>query len=1711
MNAKEYLSKLDAEARWEALRSYYRSSSKGKASMAALANRCGSSWFDSRANDTPEHFIAYTWHRMTNLRGFGKKKLRLLMEILVSNVDIEAFHEGSYVADEPQEPLTLEIDGWDSFPLALSFCSARTRALFETVSLKTPKDLIEWYAESGERGVLAQGNAGRKTLIEIQQIHGGWTNCDLSKLQALLPIDEQLRFTLHGTILGHYSRLSEDYQAVLSLRLVEAHTLEECGSTLKKTRERVRQIEKLLLSNLELALDYFSEERELLFNEWQATGQVPCPNSLPEDHQKIYKGAIRNYFERSDEGKETIAQNEQEVESTIQEIREQWDYYTSGLELGPFLSGKGQAALKEQVLEAGHKKGHFSYDVSTDRVTATKALLKHAALACLKNLDQSEWIGSDWLLKLKESPRFREVDLTHLSHLYRSWKSDPQFQAYTVDFSAFSAEHAVEQCEEEFEAKEKPDVETEPTAEESPQTATEDSAYDRIKVIRDIVLSSTNTTPESPLDSPNRRESAKDNEARKFDLLIRSAIEEAQALSSEDALLGFLNISDDDQQEILDLFRKEVNKQKPAFLIRRYPALASYALTLAAAVGLQQSEIGSGSFYLAWESSIGWRPAPSSRKQIAESYMAALKHLDLRIGSIFPDQSLDRRGGCYLFHAAVLPHFIHPLEAALKSVQRELPLPDPDEPHQIEEFAQLLANRVERGQRRLIAVLESPVGSLLVRRLVLWHMTGDSELFPPFILKMLEEQKSTEQQTIIKRPYVIFDPLEGSLSLELPAQSAKITCPNSKWLVNGHAFRADTAREPIRLSEITSAENTELTVQIEGLLRRTKNGSSELRKQNYTFQTGITEKQPFRIFREADGREVQFQTRHGVIELGIGTKYIALLADYVEIESDHESDECELGQTIEFEINLYSPALAINDGETEWIIKPKITPGIYVHRKDAQCFMAKDLNADQDVTINYGSDFGLTVALPSGIESATISFESMTAEAPCHREVVINESDDRYLTLKDLSASFSNWLKGLAPAIHQVKLLLSPYGRKPIRKTAWFWKGLSYVNQHGDMYLKEYPENTEVSGYEDTDGQLKYTTNSRQPTELSSKQSDVHHGFRLKIPKPGVDVVLSNNEGEVLETNPTQAIDILPNDTRIITFSHGGLAPIELRSGENLIGIVNTDRKSITKSLGALVARLGKTGAISAQSVHPLIEDTPQSVIHWRTPKVIKHCQAVENEDGEYHWELVGLSSLGLKRVRARLYDLAEFTDSQTAFNTVEIELPEHVEHTTETTLGNGIIVEVSLDFNDNYRFVFHYDRHRFLGQMHVVELDCLIVGESGWQQLACNEGHGRLSKLRLLFKGHKPATTEVANLLHLVFWNDLNTIGFGHDLNLNISDTSKLEQWLARARWLVNFRYPTIVWEKYNFRLKAFYRAVTRLSIDNTSEACWWQHAIAGLEEHAARKPQNATIAPCLLFGAAYAGLYPKLRDSVEPMPEANGLISRCFAEASRAVVAKNGALKYVRSAFEDKRVDIEFFSHFSTWQNLLLMNDAPLQGFSFQEWSSNLSAKVRQASFDDIKDNFTLLESDHFLECIRKLSQRSKAVDSIRSQESSHWLSRYISQLNLIADRAYGLLSQITGEPHAEFWECFESSELLLFEEGLRGLVANLIKVSCVLASIYASVNKGILTAENAQQFIAKEFGSEPNHSETLRFLIIGTSPELIAYFFLFFTYTLEPSPHR
>lgn len=127
------------DKRWQVLRDFYAGHTYKTTPISELARTTGLRWFESRSGDTPEQFIQYAWHELIRLRGFGEKKIELLVKILAAHVVVgQTLH--ALPSNHPkEEPPPLEIPRWNSFPLELSFCTARTKALFEKVLLKTPQ------------------------------------------------------------------------------------------------------------------------------------------------------------------------------------------------------------------------------------------------------------------------------------------------------------------------------------------------------------------------------------------------------------------------------------------------------------------------------------------------------------------------------------------------------------------------------------------------------------------------------------------------------------------------------------------------------------------------------------------------------------------------------------------------------------------------------------------------------------------------------------------------------------------------------------------------------------------------------------------------------------------------------------------------------------------------------------------------------------------------------------------------------------------------------------------------------------------------------------------------------------------------------------------------------------------------------------------------------------------------------------------------------------------------------------------------------------------------------------------------------------------------------------------------------------------------------------------------------------------------------------
>lgn len=117
--------------------------------------------------------------------------------------------------------------------------------------------------------------------------------------------------------------------------------------------------------------------------------------------------------------------------------------------------------------------------------------------------------------------------------------------------------------------------------------------------------------------------------------------------SAEDTILGFIDINEAAQQQILEALRNADRLGTIGGMLKRYPCLTTYGLAVAAPIGMKDDNVFGGGFYTAWEASFGY----ISDQQIRELLGLAFNRLDsigVKTGTITPDMPIHHKGGCYL-------------------------------------------------------------------------------------------------------------------------------------------------------------------------------------------------------------------------------------------------------------------------------------------------------------------------------------------------------------------------------------------------------------------------------------------------------------------------------------------------------------------------------------------------------------------------------------------------------------------------------------------------------------------------------------------------------------------------------------------------------------------------------------------------------------------------------------------------------------------------------------------------------------------------------------------------------------------------------------------------------------------------------------------------------------------------------------------------------
>ena len=1196
-----------------------------------------------------------------------------------------------------------------------------------------------------------------------------------------------------------------------------------------------------------------------------------------------------------------------------------------------------------------------------------------------------------------------------------------------------------------------------------------------------------------------------------FDQLIRDKIEQSLRESPDDTLLGFLDVNEVVQKELLDAVRECIAQNGMELTLRKHPAVTGYVLAVAAPIGLREEDVGQGSFYRAWEAAIGFKPPPAERRRLGDQFQKAMDALGLPVGTIHSDHEPDWHGGCYLFQGGILPHFVGPLREVLGRTRRKmLVLPDPDDESECARVAEDWAATVHPAQQRLIKTLKSEVGRILVSRFVQWSLTGDDGFLPAHIRDLLPE--SAERLVTLHSPGLCFDPeQQGVLALKLPMQDARLCGGATCWRVGEGSgamrFRADSERDPILLDELPQGADGKVVVRLEGL-----GGDQEDRE--FRIETGFPEARPIRVFDAEGGRERRWRAGCREVAFAPGRQYFVVLGEGVEPVGEDEVEAAGDLRFVRFHPTIQTPPLELMQGAAVWQVKVRVTAGLYLTRDERRAFEVTVSGTGARVRVDYGDRFGLGLCVPADKAcGATIRLRTSMDPALDHVEEVESwQPAGANLALAQVDEVLVDWIANLQCGVHRIRIELAAGGQA--RAEEWtFFKGLNGITRYGDFRCPEVLANlhhAESSGFSFSGGVLVRDRTVGARAILAFDKLGKNGVERWDVPDNRIAIRLCEPEGGACEDRiEGDVVDVVPGDTRYLVLETRGLLPVVLRFNGQRPLRLDLERRATTRYIPALVADFGRTGVIDAELVTGLPGDLTWKVLEWRSPLTAQSCDCLPDSPNQPEaWVASGISLAGVGGLRVVVDDVASILAGAPSPLVTEIPIPAHVGEVFEQAPIPGLRFLLRRRTDISADLEIEFDRAVQSGKLLALAVECRLDDNSRWQPLLCREKFARLSEVRFLLEG----------------WGEDGPGGVATGL---FRDTGHgFVSATSTARWLTAWRYPSEVWKRCGGMLRdVLARLANEASKGNPAmRRAWWSEAIGDLDAHAGKRA--ALVSPLLVLGAGPVMTGTRIGEDGMLAVESGGPAARALAEAARFEnLAVEGTLDYLRDACQTQRIDLDFLKHFAGFPHLLKSHPVPFGGFDFKGWIQWLRGKSRTWEPGMFRPEAPLLGPDHLMHCLSALWRRVGVLrDVFRNQESGVFIEM-IAWLHRAGDNVDAQVLRLAGAelgaPAELLWRPFTDNDLLVDLDQPSTTAAQrqytrpetitaVIHLACLLALLGQRARQGRISRSDYRNEL-RALTSNGGPDSALRCvermnLVLGTAPELWAYYTLLFTMTLH-----
>jgi len=329
--------------------------------------------------------------------------------------------------------------------------------------------------------------------------------------------------------------------------------------------------------------------------------------------------------------------------------------------------------------------------------------------------------------------------------------------------------------------------------------------------------------------------------------MFPSTLDEANTLvlrrigeAPEKMILGFLPLSEAEENAVLRLVREALHLHGSSIqgLMRVAPAASAYALAVAPSRSLTEG----GQFYPGLRQDLGLEIPVGSRERFAATFLSTCSRLGLLTGTI--EGTRFRNPAPFIFQAGILHYWKTALARGLRATLNAVPAPDLEDEETVNRFVPELAKRIH-NQPILSRALETSIGPLLVRRLIVAYLQSDDSVLPSHLREPLRESfKASGRGVVLRGPHLAYDLGFDQIELVLPNQSTRIATPDTCWLAAGRRY---AARSETRIP-IAELSDHRFTVELQNL-------AASFEDQQFHVDARLDEAVPFRVFREDSLRE----------------------------------------------------------------------------------------------------------------------------------------------------------------------------------------------------------------------------------------------------------------------------------------------------------------------------------------------------------------------------------------------------------------------------------------------------------------------------------------------------------------------------------------------------------------------------------------------------------------------------------------------------------------------------------------------------------------------------------------------------------------------------------------------------------------------------------------------------------------------------------------